>query len=187
MIKPAGLFSRASAFVIDFVAVVALGGALAQRIGGPVGVVLGVALIPAYFLLFWSGSTQTLGNRLFRIALIGTDGRQIGMQRAAVRFVTLFAGAVPFFIGFTSAFANEGRQAWHDRAAATYVIESPFRNRGISETWRLSTGAEDWRPNPFVVAPQKRWPLAATVFVPILLGLATWFFVLPFLRLVASV
>lgn len=185
-IKPAGFLTRAAAFSIDFAVSVGLGGTLAQQVGGPLGILMGAALVSVYFVVGWSGEPQSLGNSFLRITVIGTDGQYVGVRRTAVRFATLVAGALPVFIGWTAALSDEGRQAWHDKAAGTYVIESPFRNRRIGEWARLATGAEDWRPNPFAVAPQRRWPLALVVVIPILLAVVTWLYVLPFARLLAT-
>ena len=102
---------------------------------------------------------------LLRIMVIGTDGQEIGVRRAALRLVAMILGAVPFFAGFVSAFSDEHRQAWHDKIAGTYVFESRARNRGLSWFWDLTIGEEKWLPEPFAVTPQKRWPTAHVVLL----------------------
>jgi uncharacterized RDD family membrane protein YckC len=187
VIKPAGLFGRAAAFAIDLGVSAGIAVFVGQRLGGALAVLVAVASIAAYFVLYWSGPSQSIGNSFLRLTVIGIDGQYIGWRRAALRFATLIAGSLAFFMGFTSALSDESRQTWHDKAAGTYVIESPFRNRGIREWARLTVGAQDWRPHPFAVTPQRRWPLAVAAMIPILSALATWFVLLPFLRLLATV
>jgi len=186
-IKPAGLFARAAAFVIDVAVSAAIAAFVAQRLGGPLAALLTVTAIAAYFTLYWSGPRQSLGNSALRLTVIGIDGQYIGWRRAAIRFAAVVLGSLPFFMGFTAALSDEGRQGWHDKAAGTYVIESPFRNRGIREWARLTVGAQDWRPHPFTVTPQRRWSPIVAGLIPILSALVTWFVLLPFLRLLASV
>jgi uncharacterized RDD family membrane protein YckC len=186
-IKPAGLFARAAAFAIDVGASAGIAAFVAQRLGGPLAVLVVVAAIGAYFTLYWSGPMQSIGNSALRLTVIGIDGQYIGWRRAAIRLAAVVLGSLPFFIGFTAALSDESRQTWHDKAAGTYVIESPFRNRGIREWARLTVGAQDWRPHPFAVTPQRRWPPAVAAMIPILSALATWFVLLPFLRLLAAV
>jgi len=90
---------------------------------------------------------------------------------------------VPFFLGSTLALSDAHRQAWHDKVAKTYVIESPFRDRGVRDWAWLAIGREDWRPSPFRVTRQKRWPVGLALAIPLILAGLTWFVVLQFLRL----
>ena len=181
-IKPAGFFARVAAFVIDFALAAGVGGFVAEQTGGAAASVTGWAAFAGYFILApaW---TPSMGSRFFRITVVGMDGRPIGLGRSAVRFAALAAGSVPFFLGSTLALSDEHRQAWHDKIAKTYVIESPFRNRGVREWARLAVGAEEWRPSPFRVTPQKRWPVGLALASPLVLAGLTWFVILPFLRL----
>jgi len=186
-IKPAGMFARAASFLIDLGVSAGIAGFVAQRLGGPLAVLVALAAIAAYFTLYWSGSSQSIGNSALRLAVIGIDGQYIGVRRALIRFVAVVLGSLPFFMGFTAALSDERRQGWHDKAAGTYVIESPFRNRGFREWARLTVGAQDWRPHPFAVTQERRWPPVVAALIPILAGAATWFVLLPFFLLIASV
>jgi uncharacterized RDD family membrane protein YckC len=168
----AGMVSRAGAFGIDLFASFAVVSAVAKAIPGTMGILAGIAGTAGYVIAAWAVG-GTLGDNFMRIMVIGTDGKMIGYPRAALRLVALIAGSVPFFAGFTSALSDEHRQAWHDKVARTYVIKSPARNRGPRWFWRVLTGAEDWIPDPFVVRPQKRWPLNVALLPTIPLGLAT--------------
>lgn len=171
-IELAGMVSRAGAFGIDLFASFAVVSAVAKAIPGTMGILAGIAGTAGYVIASWAVG-GTLGDDFMRIRVIGTDGKMIGYPRAALRLVALIAGSVPCFAGFSSALADEHRQAWHDKVAKTYVIKSPARNRSPRWFWRVATGAEDWRPDPFVVRPQKRWPLNVALLPTVPLWLAT--------------
>jgi uncharacterized RDD family membrane protein YckC len=164
------MVSRAAAFGIDCLLSIAFASAVEKAIPG-LGILGGIAAAAAYFVLCWGGGS-TLGDDYLRIRVIGTDGKTIGYSRAAFRLAALVAGSVPLFAGSLSALSDEHRQAWHDKVAGTYVIKSPARNRGLRWFWRVATGAEDWRPHPFAVTSQKRWPLIVALLPMLPLGLA---------------
>jgi uncharacterized RDD family membrane protein YckC len=166
------MVSRAGAFGIDFFASFAMISAVTRAIPGPLGVLAGIAGAAGYVVVCWA-TGGTLGDDYMRITVIGTDGKVIGYARAGLRLVALIAGSVPFFAGFTTALSDERRQAWHDKVAKTYVIKSPARNRSPRWFWRVARGAEKWMPDPFVVMPQRRWPLIVALLPTIPLGLAT--------------
>ncbi len=184
-IKPAGFFARSAAFAIDLALDAAVAAYVAQLVGETAGIFVGAAVFAGLFIL-GPVPTPSIGNRFLRITVVGMDGRQIGLRRSTIRFAALAAGTVPFFLGSTLALSDERRQAWHDKVAGTYVIESPFRDRGVREWAGLAVGAETWRPDPFRVTPQKRWPIGVAVAIPLLLAGVTWFVVLPFLRLLIA-
>jgi len=170
------MVSRAGAFGIDLFTSFALTSAVAQAIPGTLGILAGIAAAAGYVVACWAGG-GTIGDDFMRITVIGTDGKLIGYPRAALRLVALVVGSLPSFAGLSSALADEHRQAWHDKLARTYVIKSPARNRSPRWFWRVLTRAEKWVPDPFVVTPQKRWPLTVALLPTIPLGLATLSFV----------
>jgi uncharacterized RDD family membrane protein YckC len=166
------MVSRAGAFGIDLFASFAFAAAASQAIPGTLGILAGTAAAAGYVVVCWA-TGGTLGDDYMRITVIGTDGKMIGYPRAALRLIALIAGSVPFFAGVSSALSDERRQAWHDKVAKTYVIKSPARNRSPRWFWRVATGAEKWVPDPFVVTPQRRWPLIVALLPTIPVGLAT--------------
>jgi uncharacterized RDD family membrane protein YckC len=166
------MVSRAGAFGFDLFTSFAVTSAVAQAIPGTLGILAGIAAAAGFVVVCWAGG-GTLGDDFMRITVIGTDGKLIGYPRAALRLVALVAGSLPSFAGLSSALADEHRQAWHDKLARTYVIKSPARNRSPRWVWRVLTRAEKWVPDPFVVTPQKRWPLTVALLPTIPLGLAT--------------
>jgi len=151
----AGFWRRLAAFVVD-VLILAVAG---QVVGwlfssfwfglGPYGRIVGQSAALIYFGLMDSGlcGGQTLGKRLFRVAVRDADGHSISVKRSALRTlvwlvpVTLNGWAVPilstpavsaaasvvlFGIGgavlVTMVFNQRSRQGLHDMLAGTYVL-----------------------------------------------------------------
>jgi uncharacterized RDD family membrane protein YckC len=140
----AGLVTRALAFAIDcaiiegaaaFVAVVA---ALAlsllhlpSGVDTAVAAVLGLAWIlwsVGYFVLFWSTTGQTPGNRVMGIVVLDSRGRgPLKPRRALLRFVALTAGAAALMIGILVMLWDSRRRCFQDRVARTVVLYVPAR------------------------------------------------------------
>jgi uncharacterized RDD family membrane protein YckC len=136
-----GLVTRAIAFAIDaaIINVVALivgvgvGHALSiLTINDSLKVVLvacgGVAFVLwsiAYFVVFWSTTGQTPGNRLMQIRVCEDDGGRVRPRRALVRFVGLVIAAIPLFAGFLPILVDNRRRGLHDMLARTVVVAAP--------------------------------------------------------------
>jgi uncharacterized RDD family membrane protein YckC len=136
-----GLVTRAIAFAIDaaIINVVALivgvGVGLALSIltiNDSLKVVLvacgGVAFVLwsiAYFVVFWSTTGQTPGNRLMQIRVCEDDGGRVRPRRALVRFVGLVIAAIPLFAGFLPILVDNRRRGLHDMLARTVVVAAP--------------------------------------------------------------
>jgi uncharacterized RDD family membrane protein YckC len=79
------------------------------------------ALWFAYYGLCWTRWGQTLGMRVWRIAVQRLDGSRLRWRDALLRFVTGIVAWLPFALGvFAAARDSEGR-AWHDRWSRTRV------------------------------------------------------------------
>lgn len=137
-----GMATRALAFAID----VALINAIAAAVGVVVGLtmdtlnfsstlkdvvvtimgVLYIAWTLAYFVVFWSSTGQTPGNRLLQIRVVdaGHEGA-IGVRRAAVRLVALTAGVMALGLGEWIALLDDRSRTFQDRVARTVVIDAP--------------------------------------------------------------
>ena len=113
-------------FIVTFCAVFTLG--LRRTFAGAV-----VSLVMAgayYAVLNGSELGQTFGKRAMRIQVrdASGDGETIGVQRAAMRYVTVgLFRVVPFFGFFTLLDGlwplwDRRRQALHDKIAATLVV-----------------------------------------------------------------
>jgi uncharacterized RDD family membrane protein YckC len=142
--RVAGLGSRFLAWLVDAVAIVALGMA-----GVLVGSVLEVGregvgqavmagwifvLTWGYFLLFeWLWQGQTLGKRTLGIRVIEWGGTEINFYQAAVRNILRVADSLPFFyaLGFAVAACNRENRRLGDLAAGTLVVHVERGQRPI--------------------------------------------------------
>jgi len=57
----------------------------------------------AYVLYFWSiyGHGQTIGNRVMKIRVVKTDGSELSLMDAFIRYVGLIVSFICIFIGVT--------------------------------------------------------------------------------------
>jgi uncharacterized RDD family membrane protein YckC len=138
----AGFVTRLLAFSIDgaiiqgvaaFVAVVtALALSLLHlpsQVDVIVATVLGVAWVlwsVGYFVLFWSTTGQTPGNRVMAIVVLDSQGRgPLKPRRALLRFLALIAGAAALMIGILMMLWSPRRRCFQDRVARTVVLYVP--------------------------------------------------------------
>lgn len=136
----AGLATRAVALAIDAAAINAValgvGGVVAlctsllhlpgtvEQIVAIAGAAAWLAWAAGWFVVFWSTTGQTPGDRVMRIHVRDArdPSRPIGHGRALVRLVALVLGAIPLFAGYLMVLVNDRRRAFHDVAAHTVVI-----------------------------------------------------------------
>ena len=87
---------------------------------------LGFALTIAYYLYFWSaaGGGQTLGMRIFGLRVVKTDGGELGLGGAALRYVGFILASIPALLGLIWVAFDREKQGWHDKIAKTYVIRT---------------------------------------------------------------
>jgi uncharacterized RDD family membrane protein YckC len=135
----AGLVTRAIAFAMD--------AAIVNVAGAAVGVVVGLALsvldtpdkvdhallavggalfvvwTVGYFVVFWSTTGQTPGNRVMRIKVrrAGTD-EPLPMQWAMVRLAGLVLAAIPLLLGFVPILLNDRRRGLQDLLGRSVVV-----------------------------------------------------------------
>ena len=126
-VEPAGLGQRFLALLADWLMCLLIAGGLV-RVGllattdpdalfGPEQVWPSLVLVVEY-AFFLAISTQTPGMRLLRIHCVRfTDGRQLGVGRAAVRGV-LLALVLPIL----TVFVDPNRRGLHDLAAGSIVV-----------------------------------------------------------------
>jgi uncharacterized RDD family membrane protein YckC len=133
----AGLVTRAVALLVDVLAINALavlasgavsliasllghkGGLnLEEVLAGGVVWALWVAL---YFVVFWTLTGQTPGDRLLGVRVISVKGGRIRIRQAALRFVGLVLSAIPLGAGFLPVLVDDQRRGFHDRIAHTVV------------------------------------------------------------------
>jgi uncharacterized RDD family membrane protein YckC len=137
----AGLVTRAIAFAVD--------AAIVNLTGVAVGVVVGLALsildtpakvdslllavggglfviwTIAYFVVLWSTTGQTPGNRVMRIR-VRRSGKDESLRPrwALVRLFGLFLAAVPLLLGFLPVLLNDRRRGLHDVLARSVVVST---------------------------------------------------------------
>jgi uncharacterized RDD family membrane protein YckC len=139
-----GLVTRALAFAVDAAVINAVAivvAAVAALILSVVGVsdtldtviaAVGAAAfllwIVAYFVVFWSATGQTPGNRLFQIRVCrARDGAVPSPRAALLRLGGLFLAALPLFAGFLPILLDDQRRGIHDMLAGTVVASAPPR------------------------------------------------------------
>jgi uncharacterized RDD family membrane protein YckC len=137
-----GMATRAIAFVIDL----ALINLVAVLVGVAVGLtmstlkfssnletvvagILGVVYIGwtlAYFVVFWSSTGQTPGNRLLQIRVVDAAHEgPLPARRAAVRLVALVGGVMALGMGEWIALLDDKSRTFQDRVAGTVVVDAP--------------------------------------------------------------
>jgi uncharacterized RDD family membrane protein YckC len=122
-----GFLTRLLATIIDVILVGIVTTILGNLLGGGttgsgVTFILGLA----YYLYFWSsyGHGQTLGNRALSIRVVKTDGTELTLVDALIRYVGLIVSCIPLFIGVIWVAFDANKQGWHDKIAKTYVVKA---------------------------------------------------------------
>jgi uncharacterized RDD family membrane protein YckC len=140
-VRYVGLATRALAMVIDaavinVVAIVAgigaslilslfhLPTAVKAALAG-IGAAVYVLWTVGYFIVFWSTTGQTPGDRVMQFRVVTEDGLRLKPRRALVRVVGSFLAALPLFAGFFLILFDDKRRGFQDRFAGTVVIEAP--------------------------------------------------------------
>ena len=126
----AGFWIRVLAFIIDsvilgvinFVVAAILSSSSTGRYG--IQTLLGII----YFSYFWSASSiwpgQTVGDKLLNLRVVKTDGSDISIVQAFIRYIGLVISFLVIFIGVIWVAFDPNKQGWHDKIAGTYVIKT---------------------------------------------------------------
>ena len=126
----AGFWIRVLAFIIDSVILgvinLIVATILNQSTTGRSGIQTLLGII--YFSYFWSASSvwpgQTIGDKLLNLRVIKTDGSDISIVQAFIRYVGLFISFLVIFIGVIWVAFDPDKQGWHDKIAGTYVVKT---------------------------------------------------------------
>jgi uncharacterized RDD family membrane protein YckC len=127
--EKAGFGTRVLAFIIDAVSLGILSGILNSILfagdnvrGNGLNTLVGLA----YFMYFWSsyGHGVTLGNRVMKLRVIKTDGSELTLTDAFLRYIGLILSFLCFFIGVIWVGFDANKQGWHDKIASTYVVKT---------------------------------------------------------------
>ena len=79
-----------------------------------------------YFVVFWSTTGQTPGDRLMRIRVCrAEDGNVLPAHSSLVRYAGLVLSAIPLFAGFLPILFDRRRRGVHDMLAGTVVVAVP--------------------------------------------------------------
>jgi uncharacterized RDD family membrane protein YckC len=135
----AGLVTRAIAFAVD-AAIVDIAGLFVATVVGlalsvigvgdhqktlliAIGGALFVAWTLLYFVVFWSTTGETPGNRVMRIRVRPADGSdRLPPRRAVVRLIGLVLAALPLMLGFVPILFDNRRRGLQDWLARTVVV-----------------------------------------------------------------
>ena len=87
---------------------------------------LGTLIGLVYFVVLWSstGGGQTVGMRILNLKVIKTDGSELTLVQAVIRYVGLIISLIPFCIGLIWVAFDADKQGWHDKIAGTYVVKT---------------------------------------------------------------
>ena len=135
----AGFWKRLSAYVLDtgilFIVYGIVYMAILQRLAAGwswslVDLILGAG----YFSYLWSGASplgagQTVGSRMYGLRVIRTDGSDLGLVQALIRWAGLLLSFMIVCIGVIWVAFDADKQGWHDKIAGTYVIRVEPRRR----------------------------------------------------------
>jgi uncharacterized RDD family membrane protein YckC len=126
----AGFWIRVVAFIIDSIIVGVVNSIIAALLSsstsGRTGIQTLLGII--YFTYFWSASSpwpgQTVGDKLLNLRVVRTDGSDLTIIQAFIRYVGLFVSFLVIFIGVIWVAFDPNKQGWHDKIAGTYVIKT---------------------------------------------------------------
>lgn len=133
----AGVATRAVALALDAAVahvIVFAGGAILALVGSLVADVrldtlarlvaaaAWLAVVGAYFVLFWSTAGQTPGMRLMALRVVTRGGTHPRVTRSVVRVIGLGLAILPLFLGFLPVLVDQRRRGLHDLLAGTVVI-----------------------------------------------------------------
>jgi uncharacterized RDD family membrane protein YckC len=96
-----------------------------QTIAVAAGGTLYLLWAAGYFVVFWTTTGQTPGNRLLRFRVQASDGGPLLPRRALLRFVCLTLAALPLFAGVLMILVDDRRRGLHDWLARSVVVEAP--------------------------------------------------------------
>lgn len=141
--RPAGFISRFAAWFVDqlvLLVVFAVLGMIVQLVanfsgrnvlapsGEKLAILLGTTWFTfttsaIYMALFWYLFGSTLGQLLFGLRVVRSDGsRFLSLSQVLVRVIGFYISMAVLFLGFLWILIDSGRRGWHDKLARTKVI-----------------------------------------------------------------
>jgi uncharacterized RDD family membrane protein YckC len=142
-LRPAGFISRLAAWFVDQLVLVvafavigmtvqlvvtfsgrnvpALSGEKIAALFGTAGFAFAASAI--YMALFWYLFGSTLGQLLFGLRVVRSDGsRFLSLPQVVVRVIGFYISMAVLFLGFLWILIDSDRRGWHDKLARTKVI-----------------------------------------------------------------
>ena len=134
--EKAGAGARFGSYILDWIIVSVIGFILGALLGfwwtvtfpyeeealEGIASLLGIVISIGYFTYFF-GNGQTLGMKVAKIKLCGTDGTYpIGYGKGFLRWIGMIISSLVIGLGFFWILIDENKQGWHDKIAGTYVV-----------------------------------------------------------------
>jgi uncharacterized RDD family membrane protein YckC len=94
-----------------------------------VGSVLFVVWVVSYFVVLWTTTGQTIGNRVMQIQVVRSDGSRLKPRHALVRLAGMVI-SLPLFWGYLPILVSAKRRAVFDVMAGTIVTVAPAVSAG---------------------------------------------------------
>jgi uncharacterized RDD family membrane protein YckC len=79
----------------------------------------------AYYVVFWTWRGQTPGKMAAGVKVIRTDGSNITLGYALLRYLGYIVSGIMLGIGFLWIAFDPRKQGIHDKIADTYVVKVP--------------------------------------------------------------
>lgn len=88
------------------------------------------AVIYIFFVGFWARSGRTLGMQSWRLQLETTNGRDVTLGAATIRFFASLLSWLPIGLGFFWSLWDKEKLTWHDRLSGTRIVYYPKEDAG---------------------------------------------------------
>lgn len=75
-----------------------------------------------YFIGMWAWRGQTLGQMVFNMKVVKTDGAKIDLRVAVIRYLGYLLCGLTLGLGYLLIAFDKRKQGLHDKLAETYVI-----------------------------------------------------------------
>jgi uncharacterized RDD family membrane protein YckC len=91
--------------------------------GSPIPI-LPFVIFLAYIIGFKVYGGATPGYRILGMRIVAINGQEVTVKQVVIRLLSSIFSGFAFGLGFIWIAIDENKQAWHDKAAGTYVIRS---------------------------------------------------------------
>ncbi len=127
---PADFGNRFIAYVIDGFIIGIVGGLVVAASGRGESFALSTLVGFFYYWYFWTQRDgQTPGKSAMNIRVIKTSGAPMTTSDVVLRFVGYWVSGLLFGLGFLWALWDSESQAWHDKIAGTYVVQTESKKK----------------------------------------------------------